>query len=149
MVDRSFMIAALTIAHIAIAAAWFGHKLLIPGDIRRSVSGGADQAAPFLARLKRAERLGQATGLGTLLSGGALLWAVGADTVALGVWIGLGLVLAAIITGAIVARPASKRLEAAVNAGDRVAATIAGGQISRVLGAEGVLWVAALTAMVW
>ena len=113
------MIAALTILHIAIAAAWFGHKLLIPGDIRASAGARNDSAAPFLARLQRAERFGIASGLGTLLSGVALWWAVGFDTVDVGVWVGAGLVLGAILIGATMARPASKRLRAAVEDGDR------------------------------
>lgn len=143
------MILALTVAHIAIAAAWFGHKLLVPGDIRRSAGAGPDDARGLLSRMKRAERFGQLTGLGTLISGGLLVWAVGAGTVGIGVWVGAGLVLVAIALGALVARPASKRLMAAVESGDRVAASIAGAQIGRVLGVESLLWLGALTAMVW
>lgn len=143
------MILALTVAHIAIAAAWFGHKLLVPGDIRRSAGAGPDDASGLLSRMKRAERFGQLTGLGTLISGGLLVWAVGAGTVGIGVWVGAGLVLVAIALGALVARPASKRLMAAVESGDRVAASIAGAQIGRVLGVESLLWLGALTAMVW
>jgi hypothetical protein len=142
------MILALRIAHIAIAAAWFGHKLLIPGDIRRSISGDPDLAGPFLDRLRRAERFGQLTGIGTLLSGVALLGAVGVETVDVGVWIGLGLVVTAIAVGAIVARPASTELREAVGRGDRVEATIAARRISQVLSVESVLWVGALVAMV-
>lgn len=143
------MIVALTALHIAVAAAWFGHKLLIPGEIRRSAGAGPDQAEALLLRLRRAERFGQVTGAGTLLSGGALLWAVGVDTVGVGVWVGTGLVVASVVIGATLARPASKRLATAVGAGDRVAATIAGGEVGRVLGIESLLWLGALTAMVW
>lgn len=143
------MIVALTVVHVAVAAAWFGHKLLIPGDIRRSAGASPGDAAGLLARLRRAERLGRLTGLGTLLTGGALVWAIGADTVGVGVWIGAGLVVGAIALGAVVARPASKRLMAAVDAGDRVAASIAGAQIGRVLGVESLLWLGALSAMFW
>lgn len=142
------MIAALTILHITIAAAWFGHKLLIPGDIRASAGTRTEAAAPFLARLQRAERLGVATGLGTLLSGAALWWAVGFDTVAAGVWVGAGLVLGAILIGATLGRPASKQLRAAVEEGDRVEAAVAGGRVNRVLSIESLLWLGALTAMV-
>jgi hypothetical protein len=148
MVQPPVMIVTLEIVHIAIAAAWFGHKLLIPGDIRRSVHAGQSESEALLRRMKRAERLGIVTGLGTVLSGGALLWLVGVDTVAIGIWVGLGLVLAAIFLGATLGRPASKRLREAVSRGDRVEATIAGGQISRVLGLESLLWLGALTSMV-
>jgi hypothetical protein len=148
MVQPPVMVVTLEIVHIAIAAAWFGHKLLIPGDIRRSVHAGQSESEALLRRMKRAERFGILTGLGTLLSGGALMWLVGVDTVAIGIWVGLGLVLAAIVLGATLGRPASKRLREAVARGDRVEATIAGGQVSRVLGLESLLWIGALTSMV-
>lgn len=142
------MIAALTIVHIAIAAAWFGHKLLIPGDIRASAGARHDVVEPFLTRLQRAERLGIATGLGTFISGAALWWAVGFDAVDPGVWVGAGLVLAAILIGATMGRPASKSLRTAVEDHDRVAAAVAGGRVNRVLGIESLFWLGALTAMV-
>jgi hypothetical protein len=142
------MVAALKVLHIVVAAAWFGHKLLVPGDIRATVTATIDEPDLFLRRLKRAERLGIVTGLGTLVSGAALWWAIGFDTVAVGVWVGAALVLIAIAVGAIVARPASKRLHAAVRSSDRVEAALAGRQVSSVLGVESILWVGALTAMV-
>ncbi|MGD2060412.1 MAG: hypothetical protein PVF87_06085 [Acidimicrobiia bacterium] len=142
------MIAALTILHIAIASAWFGHKLLIPGDIRASAGLKTEQAGRFLQRLRRAERLGQLTGVGTLVSGAALWWAVGFETVDAGVWVGAGLVVGAILVGAAIGRPASNQLRYAVERGDRVEATIAGGRLSRVLAVESLLWVGALAAMV-
>lgn len=142
------MIPTLKILHIAIAAAWFGHKLLIPSDIRRSLSAGQDEAHSLLARMRRAERFGQLTGLGTVLSGAALLWAVGVDTVSIGVWVGLLIVLTGFAVGATVARPAANRLRSAVERSDRIQAAIAGAQISRALGIESLLWVGALTAMV-
>ena len=141
------MILALRILHIAVAAAWFGHKLLIPGDIRQSAGAGPPQAPALLGRLRRAERLGQLTGLGTLLSGGLLAWAVGVETVSIGVWAGLGLVLTAIVVGATMGRSASKQLRAAIEEGDRVAATIAGRQINQVLGVESLFWMGALVGM--
>lgn len=141
------MVLTLTIAHVAIAAAWFGHKLLLPGDIRASVHAGQDEWEDLVSRLKRAERFGILTGLGTLLTGAGLMWAVGIDTISFWIWGGLALVVVAIGVGALVARPASKRLVAAVEAGDRVAATVEGQRISRVLGAESLLWLGALTTM--
>jgi hypothetical protein len=141
------MIPVLTIAHVAVAAAWFGHKLLIPGDIRASVHAGQIESEALVARLRRAERFGILTGLGTLLSGAGLIWTLGVETVSPWIWIGLALVILAIGVGAFAARPASKRLVEAVENGDRVAATVEGRQISRVLGAESLLWLGALTTM--
>jgi hypothetical protein len=141
------MILTLRILHVAIAAAWFGHKLLVPSDIRESVHAGQANAEALLKRLRRAERVGILSGMGTLISGGALMWAVGIETVSLWIWVGLALVLVAISLGAAVARPASKRLRDAITRGDRVEATVAGRQINRVLSIEMMLWMAALATM--
>lgn len=141
------MILVLTITHVAIAAAWFGHKLLLPGDIRMSVHAGQAEAEDLVRRLRRAERLGVLTGLGTLVSGAGLMWAVGLETVSLWIWTGLALVVAAIAIGALIARPASKRLTNAVESGDRVAATVEGRRIGRVLAIESLLWLGALSTM--
>jgi uncharacterized membrane protein len=141
------MILVLSILHVAIAAAWFGHKLLIPGDIRRTAHAGPSEAGALVARLRRAERFGIVTGLGTLLSGLALMWAVGFETVSLWIWMGLALVIVAIGIGGLVARPSSRRLREAVEQGDRVQATVESRQVGRVLGAESILWVGALATM--
>lgn len=142
------MVVALKILHIALAAAWFGHKLVIPGDIRASAKIAPEGGAAFVNRLRRAQRLGIITGLGTLAAGVALAYAVDASTVGYGVWIGATLVVVAIIVGAVFAHPASNRLQQAVVAGDRVAAIVAGNRLNNLLGVEGLLWVGALTGMV-
>ncbi|MFZ0014097.1 MAG: hypothetical protein WAL25_08275 [Acidimicrobiia bacterium] len=138
----------MKIIHIALAAAWFGHKLLVPGDIKASIRSQTTEAQVLVARLRRAERLGIATGVGTLIAGVALAYAVDASTVGYGVWVGATLVVAAIAVGAIFARPVSTRLRTAVASGDRVAATVAGNQLGRILGVEELLWIGALTGMV-
>lgn len=142
------MVLALQVAHIAIAAAWFGHKLLVPADIRQSVHAGQAEAEDLLRRLRRAERFGILSGAGTLVSGGALMWAVGVETLSVWIWVGLGLVIVAIGIGATVARRASQQLRDAVGRGDRVQATVVGRQINRALGIESLLWLGALVTMV-
>ena len=142
------LIALLRFLHILFAAAWFGHKLLIPGDIRRSTGSGGSTDDGFLHRLARAERLGIISGLGTVLFGGALAFEIGIDTVDIGVWIGTVLAVAAIGVGAIAGRPVVERLRTAVNNGQRTDAAAAGAQLNRILGAESLLWVGALAAMV-
>lgn len=143
------MAIALKILHIALAAVWFGHKLLIPGDIRASLHAVGDaEGQLFVDRLRRAERLGIITGLGTLAAGSGLAYAIDASTVGIGVWIGATLVVAAIAVGAVMARPASNRLKEAVAAGDRVGGVVAGNRLVRVLAVESLLWVGALTGMV-
>lgn len=111
----------LRVLHVGIAAAWFGHKLLIPADLSSSLHS-TDKAAALIPRMDRAELLGQVSGIGTLITGLGLLWAVGPSTVAVTVYAGLGLVLVAIAAGAVVARRASIALRAGVEAGDLEAA---------------------------
>lgn len=136
----------LRFLHVGVAAAWFGHKLLIPGDITGSLAD-LDRARALLPRLGRAERLGRSTGVGTLVTGLLLAWWVGFASVAWTVWVGLGLVLVAIALGAGVARPASVALVGAIEDGDLTMARGAGARLNRVLGAESLLWAAALVTM--
>lgn len=143
------MVITLKILHIALAAAWFGHKLLVPGDVKASVQSLAStEGERFLHRLQRAQRLGQVTGIGTLAAGIALAFAVDASTVDNAVWIGATLVVVAIVVGAIFARPASNELRDAVSASDRPRATVAGNRLNRILGLESLLWLGALSGMV-
>jgi hypothetical protein len=141
------MLTLVRILHVGVAAAWFGHKLLIPADISRSLGDELQTARSLLPRLERAGRLGIVTGVGTLATGALLIGMIGPDAVGVGVWVGLILVLVAIGTGAIVARPASIRLSAAVRSGELHAAQRAGRGLSQVLTVESVLWSASLIAM--
>lgn len=141
------MLTVVRILHVAAAAAWFGHKLLIPIDLRQSIGGGVEQVRALIVRLRRAELLGVITGLGTLLTGLALVFMIGPAMVSFGIYVGLGLVLGAIAVGATVARPASGRLRVAAMSGDLEAAGSEARIVSQVLVAESVLWSAALVSM--
>lgn len=141
------LIVGMKVIHVATAAAWFGHKLLVPTDLRRSLGAGIDEARRLVPRLERAEAFGIATGLGTLVTGLSLVFVEGASTIRPLVWVGLGLVLAAIATGAIIARPASNRFRRSVGAGDLTAAAADARTLSAVLGVEALLWVGALATM--
>ncbi len=141
------MIAWVKVLHIAVAAAWFGHKLLIPTDMKTSLDEPV-AAGHLITRLARAESLGIASGLGTLATGGLLVLLIGPGSVGGGVWVGLGLVLVAIALGAILARPASKRLRSAVVSGDLASARRSAGRLSQVLITESLLWSGSLIAMI-
>lgn len=140
------MLTLVRVLHVGLAAAWFGHKLLIPADLRRSL-GGVEPARALMARLGLAEQLGVITGLGTLLTGVVMVFMIGPAVVRSGIYVGLGLVLGAIAIGATVARPASVRLRAAVTAGNLEAAIPEARTLSQVLAAESLLWAAALVSM--
>ena len=141
------MLTLVRILHVAVAAVWFGHKLLIPADLRQSIGGGVEQARSLVVRLGRAEQLGVITGLGTLLTGLVLVFMIGPAVVGSGIYVGLGLVLVAIAVGVTVARPASVRLREAVAVGDLEAAGSEARRVSQVLVVESVLWSAALVSM--
>ena len=144
--ESSDMIVALKVLHVAVAAAWFGHKLLVPSDLRHSLHSPTN-AATLLVRLRRAEALGVGAGLGTLLTGGALVLAIGPNAVRTPVYVGLALVVAAVAVGAVVARPASMRLRETVRDDDLASAREAANRLTTVLVTESVLWSAALVTM--
>ncbi|NNF65504.1 MAG: hypothetical protein HKN07_14775 [Acidimicrobiia bacterium] len=141
------MLTLVRVLHVGLAAAWFGHKLLIPADLRRSLGAGVEPAQALIVRLGLAEKLGVITGLGTLLTGVVMVLMIGATVVRSGIYVGLGLVLGAIAIGATVARPASARLRAAVTVGNLEAAVSEGRTLSQVLAAESLLWAGALVSM--
>ncbi len=140
------MLTLVRVLHVGLAAAWFGHKLLIPADLRRSI-GGVEPARALIVRLGLAEQLGVITGLGTLVTGVVMVFMIGPAVVRSGIYVGLGLVLGAIAIGATVARPASARLRAAVTAGNLEAAGPEARTLSQVLAAESLLWAASLVSM--
>lgn len=140
------MITVVRILHVAVAAAWFGHKLLIPSDIRTS-SKNPTEAASLVVRLRRAEALGIWTGMGTLLTGGLLVIMIGPGIIPAAIYVGLGLVVAAIAIGAIIARPASIGLRASVTGGRLELASTHAARLSSVLVLESALWSGALVAM--
>jgi hypothetical protein len=138
----------IRILHIGLAAAWFGHKLLIPMDLRETLRtiDGRDQS--LLVRLQGAQRLGLITGTGTLATGVTLIVLIGPVAVSPWVFAGLTLVIAMFAVGALLARPSWNRLKASVETGDRRSARIAADALTRALNIESVVWVAVLVTMV-
>ncbi|HSJ27643.1 MAG TPA: hypothetical protein VLB67_05485 [Acidimicrobiia bacterium] len=137
----------LLVVHIVAAAAWFGHKLTVPRQIRTSIDAGPDQAGTMVVQMRGTARLGIGAALLTVATGVALLALAGwtATTV-----LGLGIMaaLAAVAVGAVFARPAWRGLEAAVVDDDLATAGAFGRRFSRLLHVENLLWTAALWAMV-
>ena len=137
----------LLVVHIASAAAWFGHKLPIPRDIRVSVVAGGEAATTMVQRLTATAGLGIGSAVLTVLSGLGLLWNAGWSSSTL---LGVGILAAigAIVLGAVAARPAWTGLAAAVSSGERELAGAYGRRFSRYLHFENVLWLVALAAMI-
>jgi hypothetical protein len=136
----------LLVVHIAAAAAWFGHKLMTPHDIRGSLSDHG-QASAMIERVGAAAPLGIASALITVASGVGLLvlnsWTA---TALLGV--GIMAALGAIAVGASSARRAWRSLVGAVGKDDLALAAAFGRRFSRAMALENLLWLAALAAMV-
>ncbi|MGA7280471.1 MAG: hypothetical protein WBZ40_01680 [Acidimicrobiia bacterium] len=143
------MVVTLKIFHILVAAAWFGHKLLIPRDMRDSIRHIGEGTELFIGRIKRAERLGQVAGLLTVASGLGLIYLVwGFADAPVRIYLGLGAALAMFVIGAALARPAWNRIEAGLTEGDATTAAASEPQLRRALLLENLLWVLALGAMV-
>lgn len=142
------VIEVITIAHIAVAAAWFGHKLLIPRDVRVSVRK-AESSRNLVGRMRRAQALGLVAGVLTLGTG---VWLVmlttGFAEAPITIHIALGTVIAMFLVGFFVARPAWKRIEGAIDAEDTPAAVGGVSSFNRALNLESLLWILALSMMI-
>lgn len=141
------LILVTKILHIAFAAAWFGHKLLIPRDVRQSIHNPAESPG-LIQRMARAERLGIASGFGTLLTGiGLIMLTDGFAETPLRIYVGLGAVLAMFAVGALVGSPAWRGVRGGLEADDLPRAASRMGSLIGALRLEGVLWILALTTM--
>ena len=142
------MIEVVTVVHIAFAAAWFGHKLLIPRDVRNSVRDPAS-GANLLDRMKRAQALGLFSGLVTLGTGiWLMILTTGIAEAALTTYVALGAVLAMFLVGGLVARPAWATIRDAIRSGDTPGAVGGVTSFNRAINLESLLWILALSMMV-
>ena len=146
------MLYALYIAkmiHIVAAAVWFGHKILLPRDLRSSLQAGGDQARGLIPRIERAERLGMASGLLTLFSGFAMiLLSGGFAAMPLRIYIGMSLVIVMFLLGAIIARPAWSQVKRGIETEELEASRFGARRLIRVFVIEQSLWAAVLVTMV-
>lgn len=142
------MIDAVLILHIAVAAAWFGHKLLIPRDVRSSVRDPAN-AAFLIPRVGRAQRLGIVSGLATLGTGIWLMYLItGFSDVRTEIYVAAVAVIAMLVVGAVVETPAWRRIKEAIAAGDTPGAVAAVSGFNRAINLESLLWILALVMMI-
>lgn len=141
------MTEAVVILHVVFAAAWFGHKLLIPRDVRVSVRT-IESGKLLIDRMQRARRLGVLSGLGTLGTG---IWLVYLTTgffdAPVTMYVALGVVLLMFVVGATVARIAWNEIRDAIAANDVPAAAGGVAAFNRALNLESLLWILALTMM--
>lgn len=142
------VIETLTIVHITAAAAWFGHKLLIPGDVHASIRD-VEGASRFVARIGRARRLGLVSGVVTIGTGVWLVYEVfGFTDAPIRIWTGLGSALAIFVVAVVIARPAWKRIRSGMEDRDPASASSGVVRFRQALMLENLLWVLALVTMV-
>lgn len=141
------MILITNILHVTFAATWFGHRLLIPRDLRQSIHSRQEHMG-LIQRVVRAERVGMVSGLGTLATGIALIvLTTGFADAPLRIWLGLAAVIAMIMVGALVGSPAWREVRAGLEANDLPRAVSRVGALIRALRLEGLLWILALATM--
>jgi small-conductance mechanosensitive channel len=135
------------ILHVTFAAAWFGHKLVIPRDLRQSIHSRHEHMG-LIERVVRAERLGIVLGLGTLATGIALIvMTTGFAGTPLRIWLGLAAVIAIFMVWALMARPAWREVRSGLEANDLPHAVSRVGSLIGALRLEALLWILALTTM--
>ncbi len=141
------MLVVLKVFHVVLAAAWFGHKLLIPRDLRHSLREETELGG-LVVRMRTAQRLGIGAGLGTVLTGVALvLSTTGFKEAPTRIYVALGAVILMFVVGALLAGPAWSRIEGSIAAGSHEKLGAAATTFNRALAVESLLWVVALTAM--
>lgn len=141
------VILVIKILHVISAAIWFGHKALLPRDIRHSLHKRHEHQG-LSVRMARAERVGIVAGLATLATGlGLVHLTTGFDATPLRIWIGLAGVLGILLVGGLVSSPAWREVRAGLEANDLPAAVARVGALVGGLRLEGLLWVLALTTM--
>lgn len=139
----------LTVVHIACAATWFGHKLLLPRDLRDSFGKSVELAQAAVERMNRAEKIGIGSALGTLATGLAMIFTMGGFALMpVRIHIGLALAIAIFVVGGTLGRPAGIRIREAVAANDLESARSSARRLTMVFGIEQLLWTIILVLMV-
>jgi hypothetical protein len=107
----------LKIIHIAAASVWIGGGLNAPRDIRRTLPLGQPHLGELLPRLRAIAQLMNVSALVTLLSGIAIVFAVGGFArVPHRIHVGLGLTLLAFVAGRYLIRPVLGEIARAIAA---------------------------------
>jgi hypothetical protein len=140
----------LRFIHIAAMAAWFAPMIFMAGDVRRSIEAGGDMN-PLRARMVRAGVIAGVGGSVTVLSGLALIFALGGfKAVPHAIHAGLLLGVILWLVGALGMGGASRKLDAAIVAGAPKAELVAiARRMSAITGIFHLLWAVTLALMVF
>ncbi len=134
--------------HILSAAAWLGAALWTPGDVKRAIALGKPFTDALPRRARPALSLDLWTGVATLLTGIAYI-ALEGGVPRTGVLVGFGAVLVRLGVLTLGMRPAYRRVEVAVAAGDPAAAEAPARRLGMFGGIGHLLWLIALGGMVF
>jgi hypothetical protein len=137
--------------HIAFAATWFGTGLTLPGDIRRTLALGAPHFDPLVARVKRVSAIASGAGVLTILSGLAVIFAMGGfGEVPSAIDVGLAVSLLMVVVAVVgIARPWNEMVAKAAQGTDPKDLLPLAGRVSMGAGIFQLLWAVALATMVF
>lgn len=143
----NLLLSVVLFLHVLSAATWLGAALWVPGDVRRTLARGRAEAEASTRRARPALALDLWAGLATLATGVVAIGLEGGSPRG-GVMVGFAAVALRLGLFALALRPAYRRVEAAVGAGDVAAAEAPARRLSMLSGIGHLLWVVALAGMV-
>jgi uncharacterized membrane protein len=109
------LVFTLKVLHIAVSAVWIGGGLTAPRDIRRTLVLGQPHTGELMLRLRAISRLMNGSALLTVLTGLALVFAVGGFTrIPHRIHVGILLTVLAFVAGRWLIRPVLGQIAAAI-----------------------------------
>lgn len=101
----------LLLLHVLSMAVWFAGSFFTTSDIKKSLALGGAYLQPMVARVNAAERLSLTSGMLTVITGLALIFAGGGFTaMPLRIHIGFALTIITFFVGALFASPTWRRI---------------------------------------
>jgi hypothetical protein len=140
---------ALRFLHVLAAATWLGAALWAAGDVRRTLAQGQPFVTALAARTRPALRLDFWSGIGTVVTGMALIGVLYAGMPPVGILVGFVAAVVRLLLQALVAEPALRRVTDLITAGDLAAAAAPAKRLGMISGIGHLLWIVALAGMIF
>ncbi len=139
----------LRFLHILLAASWLGAALWTAGDVRRTLAQGQPFVNALAARSRPAFRLDLWAGIGTLVTGAALVGIVYAGMPRTGILVGFVAAALRLVLLLAVTVPTMNRVARLAEAGDLAGAEQPSKRLGMISGIGHLLWMIALAGMVF
>ena len=139
----------LRFLHILAAASWLGAALWTAGDVRRTLAQGQPFVNALAARSRPALRLDLWAGIGTLVTGAALVGFLYSGMPRAGILVGFAAAAVRLVLLLAVTIPAMRSVSESVARGDLAAAAVPAGKVAMISGIGHLLWAIALVGMVF